>query len=389
MLRSKSLICILILMFACRSTTKSMPSSHLESREAVLGSTIQPLSLADGLSCLRGKSSQVQCLDGSGSQSWRPLLRNGSMASLRSLSARGERVCGLDAKAQLMDRLVLCWSLGSLNESGATALEPISLDLQAEGLIQALALSRDGLCVLGKDAEVSCSSLAPSSVGVGNKSKTKLNMLKIKGLNAISGIRAGDGFACGWRRDTGAIFCWGDNSRNQLGIGSQLAAEKEAVAIAGFSGAAVLVELGARHACAINESGEVFCWGDNQEGQLGVEVKTRQSPLPLLVRGLPEKAEALALGDQHSCALLKDGSVWCWGLGGRLGAETLSSSFVPLRVRLLEASRSIAAGSQHSCSQRLSGEIFCWGRNIQGELGNGTQVDAIFPEPMRVPQEKP
>lgn len=157
----------------------------------------------------------------------------------------------------------------------------------------------------------------------------------------------------------------------------------------------------ARHACLLDDAGTLRCWGKDDHGQLGDggSVSPQQRPTP--VRDLPPVARA-ALGARHTCALLQDGSVQCWGDGtgrrravvsglGEVTEMAAGAGFTcavnaarevycwglfpgaseaaaePQRIADLEATH-IAASSTGVCALRTSGSVACWGENKDGSI---------------------
>jgi alpha-tubulin suppressor-like RCC1 family protein len=174
---------------------------------------------------------------------------------------------------------------------------------------------------------------------------------------------------------TGKVQCWGDNEYGQLGTGS-------AGGISGSPQAAVSLPLPASQisssrffVCALVNSGEVYCWGDNADGEIGNNTAAGIVPSPALVR-LPLPAVKVTAGGAHACALLASGNVTCWGandncqLGVSPCGDTIFSAPAPL-VILGEAAVDVAAGEDHTCAVLASGYVMCWGSNDHGQLGIG------------------
>jgi alpha-tubulin suppressor-like RCC1 family protein len=140
------------------------------------------------------------------------------------------------------------------------------------------------------------------------------------------------------------------------------------------------VAAGANHTCAI-VSGTARCWGENGSGQLGDGSQTkRHTPMPVLMLG----GEALDIeaGHNHTCALLTSGSVECWGrnVEGQLGDGTNAQSDEPVEVSGLGSGvAAIATGASHACALTSDGVVSCWGDNAFGQLGDGTQDAANQP----------
>src|SRR3954463_10621931 len=118
---------------------------------------------------------------------------------------------------------------------------------------------------------------------------------------------------------------------------------------------------GQQHTCAVLDDGTVDCWGRNNFGQLGDgSLTTRLSPVP--VSGLGT-AISIAAGSFHTCAVLSTGTVRCWGFNdsGQLGNGTTASSSAPVAVSGLTNILSLAAGFLHTCALRVDGTVWCGG----------------------------
>jgi len=138
------------------------------------------------------------------------------------------------------------------------------------------------------------------------------------------------------------------------------------------------------HTCAIQSGGAVYCWGSNEEGETGEDTSLDddRTPIPFRVQ-LPSDlaATALATGDEHSCALLSNHSVYCWGLGayGQIGPTAPYSVFSeqPTPQRMTEseggppfvAGDVVTAGADFSCAIDGNGDVACWGFDDFGEVG--------------------
>jgi alpha-tubulin suppressor-like RCC1 family protein len=124
----------------------------------------------------------------------------------------------------------------------------------------------------------------------------------------------------------------------------------------------------------------VLCWGDNRFGQVGDGTNEgRAQPEPVV--GLPSPALRLAAGAVHTCALVSDGSAYCWGqnLRGQLGiGSTENRNQATAVVGGLRFS-SIYAGGALTCGITTDGAQYCWGLNQDGQLGDGTRENRSAP----------
>jgi alpha-tubulin suppressor-like RCC1 family protein len=197
--------------------------------------------------------------------------------------------------------------------------------------------------------------------------------------SSASHVAAGLMFSCA-DSGFGSVYCWGANYSGQLGDGTTTARDKP-VAVMNLHGARDIAA-GVDHACAITNAGGVRCWGSNGLGQLGDGTFTDRLT-PVDVAGLTSGVTAIAVGSQYSCALLDSGQVRCWGdnffdeLGH--GDPSLVSSPVPVDVKLAAGVTAVAIAATggnlgddppHSCIVTTTGGVQCWGGlNFYGELG--------------------
>jgi alpha-tubulin suppressor-like RCC1 family protein len=197
------------------------------------------------------------------------------------------------------------------------------------------------------------------------------------GTNTIAALVAGGEHACLVRKGDGAVWCWGRNDDGQLGDGTRTP-RALAVRVPGVT--AVAVAAGQRHTCVVRTGGAVACWGADDAGQLG-DGSGAGALTPVAV-ALPMPAVAVAAGNDFSCALLADRSVRCWGNddAGQLGDDgAAASTHLPSAVVGLEGVATLSAFWQHACAVRGDGTLACWGANSQGQLGDGTTTNRPHP----------
>jgi alpha-tubulin suppressor-like RCC1 family protein len=191
-------------------------------------------------------------------------------------------------------------------------------------------------------------------------------------------ISTGDYHTCAILHD-GSVSCWGQNNYGQLGDGT--ASDRNATtqtASLGTDRTAVAITAGDYHTCAILDNGSVSCWGYNDYGQLGDGTLTNgNTPTQTSSLGTDRTAVEISAGRYHTCAILDDGSVSCWGYNGngRLGDGSTTSRNTPTQTSTLGTDRTavaISAGGSHTCALLDDGSVSCWGENGWGQHGDGT-----------------
>lgn len=182
-------------------------------------------------------------------------------------------------------------------------------------------------------------------------------------------LTAGGDFMIGLHTD-GSVFAWGGNDYGQLGV--NLVSSSTPVPVAGMS-RITAVSAGAYHVTALRNDGTVWGWGNNSWGQLGSGTyATARSPVQVV--GL-SNVKAVSAAFNNVSALTADGKVWRWG------SVYPRISPIPALVPGLSGIRSISSSSNSLLAVRSDGTAWGWGSNIYGQLGNGSASAMVaFPE---------
>lgn len=184
----------------------------------------------------------------------------------------------------------------------------------------------------------------------------------------------------------GTVRCWGANDYGQ----SYLPAKKNYLVPTdlGFAYTAKSVAAGWGHSCTLLHDGEVLCWGSNFNGSLGCMESSLD--YPQLCKAFPADSgvRSIEAGNEQTCALRDTGRIYCWGRGdqgqiGDGGSGDTGHRFTPTLVYGITNAASVAGGLWHTCAVLSDGAVKCWGRNDQGCLGN-FGADAIYPKPVAV-----
>jgi alpha-tubulin suppressor-like RCC1 family protein len=196
-------------------------------------------------------------------------------------------------------------------------------------------------------------------------------------------IRAGWRHTCGLATD-GGVLCWGNNQYGQVGLGYSGDPETVPAEVIMPPGVTfTFVDLGYWHTCALSTEGEAWCWGRNNNGQLGDGTNSHRD-LPVKVEGLPVLSE-ITVGGFHTCALDTSGEAYCWGRGtlGRLGTGMETGFNTPQLVVGGHTFRKLVGTAARTCGITTDDQALCWGHNVRGTLGIGREETPIL-EPTEV-----
>jgi alpha-tubulin suppressor-like RCC1 family protein len=154
--------------------------------------------------------------------------------------------------------------------------------------------------------------------------------------------------------DDGTIWCHQGASLEQEGMDSDW--EKVATSTAGYQG----------FTCGIKTNGELWCWGNNEEGQLG-DGTTEEQPDPVQIGS--DTWEHVSLGTTHGCGIKTDGSVWCWGANdrGQLGDPAATDPSPPIQVTTATDWESLQTAANETCAIKTNGQVWCWGGFLQAD----------------------
>lgn len=191
----------------------------------------------------------------------------------------------------------------------------------------------------------------------------------------------------------GGVKCWGANTKGELGYANtnQIGDDPNEVPVnynaLDIGGEVTALTAGSQHTCALLVDGRVRCWGRGDSGQLGYQsadsIGDNEAPREAGDVDVGGIVVQISAGGEHTCALLDDGAVRCWGEGsqGQLGygngnsvgiSETPSAAGnVPLGAK----AKHISAGAYHTCAVLEDGNVKCWGRGTFGALGYGNDAD--------------
>jgi alpha-tubulin suppressor-like RCC1 family protein len=194
-------------------------------------------------------------------------------------------------------------------------------------------------------------------------------------------VSAGESHTCGIR--AGRVYCWGNDTLGQLGDGTAGGVRATPGLIKSNASDWTSVSAGVNHTCAVR-AGRVACWGTDSHGQLGDGTAGDFRPTPALVKSNATDWTSVSAGSDFTCGV-RGGRVACWGKDtlGQLGDGTPGVNPDPTPGLIASGATdwtSVSADRFHTCAVR-AGRVACWGDDGNGQLGDGTSLDAPDPTP--------
>lgn len=166
----------------------------------------------------------------------------------------------------------------------------------------------------------------------------------------------------------GELWCWGQGFEGQLGTGGSPAIAS--LARVGSASDWTTVDAETNHACALRGAGELYCWGNNSRGAIGTGPVGEIALVPVAIGAA--RWIAVSLGHEMTCALRDDGTLWCWGRNdfNQLGDGTRDDRPQPQQIGTATY-KQLEVGGDHGCAIRSDDTLWCWGANDFGQVGSG------------------
>lgn len=246
-------------------------------------------------------------------------------------------------------------------------------------------------CALIEDGTVKCWGANRIGQLVENIGTDAPAPITIKGISNATALAVGGAHACALLANQ-TVKCWGSGINWIYGVNpADESVAPAPVAVAGLNGVTAL-SAGGAHTCALLVGGMVKCWGKYINDGTAIPL-TGAAPVPPVVLELDAPtlmsdisvAVALASGASHTCAVLADRTVKCWGVNqfGQLGDGAYAASAIPVPVSGLANVEGLAAGARHTCAVLMDRTMRCWGSNSEGQLGDGSTAENV-PSPVTV-----
>ena len=278
-----------------------------------------------------------------------------------------------------------CWGKnnnGQLANSNYKAIE-IPLRIGTSNNWEVISSSQYHNCATNGGKAFCWGSGYSESLGNGSISNIRSIPQLINNSNKWSAVSAGYNHSCGI--NSGALYCWGDDVFGQVGNGSASTVDIDSPQQVGVSYEWSQISMGYYYSCGI-KSGELYCWGGDNYGQVGNgsgSTSNIESPQKI---GVFINWSHISTGRYHTCGI-NSGELYCWGRDdfGQVGNGSGSTSNIesPQKIGSSNTWSEVSIGLFHTCGIN-DGELYCWGRDAYGEVGNGSGSTSNIEIPQKI-----
>ena len=314
--------------------------------------------------------------DGSRTASNRPVAVAGGLRYTMIESGAGH-TCGVTESGK-----VYCWGL---NDEGHVGADWVSRGIEEPHVVPGnqfwvrVSAGHDHSCALTNDGVAWCwGDNVTGHLGSGGDFARSFEPVRVASSETFTTVVAGYYQSCALT-ESGQMYCWGRNDQGQIGDGSN----DNRFTPVPVAGGLTFRALGGGDAfmCGITTGGATWCWGSNRNGELGDSSLPNQAS-PVEVEGVPELRKIYGAGGAftlpsapaYACGLTSNGEAWCWG-GTIRGGLWEGPTDGPIRVESGTRFRNLGLGAEHLCGVTTEGWAFCGGGNYAGQLGDGTSQD--------------
>lgn len=305
------------------------------------------------------------------------VLTNPEAGTLSATTTAGKTNYSFTAKADFVGDAKFTYVLTDNQNQKVTGKATVTIKA-----LQSLSSHQDSNCLVTTTGNIKCwGGNDFGQLGDGTVSTFKNTPVTVANISTAKQSAIGYNHACAILQN-GSVSCWGDNNNGQLGDGTQ-STRLQATPVIGLAAKVTQLALSYQSTCALLETGHVQCWGSNSHGELGLadnKIVRKITPTTITI-GSNLKAKRLVAGKNHLCAISQNDSVYCWGNNdfGQLGQNDTVTRYQPVLVSALSGTvQQLETGVNHTCAAR-SNDVYCWGSNNKGQLGNNSQTDSSVP----------
>jgi alpha-tubulin suppressor-like RCC1 family protein len=280
--------------------------------------------------------------------------------------------CGLDRAEGLW-----CWGADTDGALGNGAAGASATPVQVPGQWVRLAVGQHTTCAASRDHDLWCwGSNAHGQVGDNSQTSREVPVQVLTASQPWRALSLGPIHTCAID-DAEDLYCWGHNGRGQLGIGVTggvrtrfervgTDSDWQAVSAGGFATCGIR---------GVGGVGRLYCWGDNARQQLGLGGAVTAVATPTQV-GAVETWADVAAGAAHACAIRADGTLWCWGDSEWFGHGAIGPVETPQQIGAATDWKSVEASANTTCAIAEGGAVWCAGANHWSQLGTSSVVTA-------------
>jgi alpha-tubulin suppressor-like RCC1 family protein len=339
--------------------------------------------LSNGKATCWGRNSQTELGNGSTTTPYTTLTNVLMSHGVKDISAGGGNGYG-NTCAITHDGKAYCWGYGNYGRlgNGLSSTNPVPSAALSTSEYTQISVGGSHACAVVSDGTVECwGGNAVGQLGDGSTS-TRYTPVTVSGITNAVKVATAETGSCAVLSD-GTAKCWGSNETGQLGDGTTTTPRTTPVTVSGLSDV-IDISIGGytygeytHGGCALLRNGDVYCWGDNQIGQLGNGTTgSANQSTPTKVTAISD-AIAINRGSEWACALIDDGTIYCWGYNsvGQIGDGTTTSRSSPTQVTGITTAVALSTAntySTHNCAILEDGSMQCWGSDDYGQIGDGT-----------------
>jgi len=301
-----------------------------------------------------------------------PVQEYGEASDWALVSGGGQHACAVKS-----DDTAYCWGYGNSGQLGRGGIGDSNSPVQATGSgYDDIAAGYNFSCATTTGGALWCWGEG-SNGQMGNGTYTWQNLSPVQestGSTAWESVAGGAWHACAIRTND-QLWCWGSDNYGQVGIGTSGDNHNTPQHVTAQGDSWAVAAAGYYHTCAIKNDGTLWCWGRDYNGQLGNATYAEKFADPQQAGTAADWVD-VTCGSDHSCAIKADGSLWCWGANynSQLGIPGVLGATIPVQVGIAYDWVDVEAGSNFTCARKLDGRLFCWGANDRGQIGQPVNV---------------